>query len=66
MVSKEKVPFAFDFIEDNGQEGQKYFSVKLSINNKIVAKARATSKKKQKKKRHKEPILPFKKKFRKK
>ena len=43
---KEKVPFAFDFIEDNGQEGQKYFSVKLSINNKIIAKARATSKKK--------------------
>ena len=43
---KEKAPFAFDFIEDNGQEGQKYFSVKLSINNKIIAKARATSKKK--------------------
>ena len=43
---KEKVPFAFDFFEDNGQEGQKYFSVKLSINNKIIAKARATSKKK--------------------
>ena len=43
---KEKVPFAFDFIEDNGQAGQKYFSVKLSINNKIIAKARATSKKK--------------------
>ena len=43
---KEKIPFAFDFVEDNGMEGQKYFGVKLSINQKIVAKARATSKKK--------------------
>jgi len=43
---KEKKSFYFDFIEDNGVEGQKFFSVKLSIDNKVVARARATSKKK--------------------
>ena len=43
---KEKKSFHFDFIEDNGVEGQKFFSVKLFIDNKVIAKARATSKKK--------------------
>ncbi|WP_339888768.1 ribonuclease III [uncultured Flavobacterium sp.] len=43
---KEKKVFHFDFIEDNGIEGQKFFSVKLFIDDKVVAKARATSKKK--------------------
>ncbi|WP_339834635.1 ribonuclease III [uncultured Flavobacterium sp.] len=43
---KEKKVFHFDFIEDNGVEGQKFFSVKLFIDNKVVARARATSKKK--------------------
>lgn len=43
---KEKKSFNFDFFEDTGVEGQKFFSVKLSIDQKIVAKARATSKKK--------------------
>ena len=43
---KEKKSFAFEFVEDNGIEGQKYFGVKLLINQKIIAKARATSKKK--------------------
>ena len=43
---KEKKTFHFDFIEDNGIEGQKFFSVKLSIDQKVVARARATSKKK--------------------
>ena len=43
---KEKKAFHFDFIEDNGIEGQKFFSVKLSIDQKVVARARATSKKK--------------------
>ena len=43
---KEKKIFQFDFFEDTGIEGQKFFSVKLSIDRKIVAKARATSKKK--------------------
>ena len=43
---KEKKSIAFEFVEDNGIEGQKYFGVKLLINQKIIAKARATSKKK--------------------
>ncbi len=43
---KEKKTFAFEFVEDNGIEGQKYFGVKLLIDRKIIAKARATSKKK--------------------
>ena len=43
---KEKKTFHFDFIEDNGVEGQKFFSVKLFIEEKVVARARATSKKK--------------------
>ncbi len=43
---KEKFSFSFDFVEDNGIEGQKYFGVKLTINQKVIAKARATSKKK--------------------
>ena len=43
---KEKKHFHFDIFEDNGIDGQKYFGVKLSIDEKIIAKARATSKKK--------------------
>ena len=43
---KEKMSFFFDFVEDNGIEGQKYFGVKLLIDQKIIARARATSKKK--------------------
>ncbi|MGV9002695.1 ribonuclease III [Flavobacterium sp.] len=43
---KEKKPFSYETYDDNGNDGQKYFGVKLSIDNKVVAKARATSKKK--------------------
>ena len=43
---KEKKTFNYDVFDDNGIEGQKYFGVKLSIDSKIIAKARATSKKK--------------------
>lgn len=43
---KEKKSFHYDVFEDNGIDSQKYFGVKLSIDNKVVAKARATSKKK--------------------
>lgn len=43
---KEKKTFHYDVFEDNGNEGVKYFGVKLKIDNKIVARARATSKKK--------------------
>jgi ribonuclease-3 len=43
---KEKRPFHYEVFDDNGNDGQRYFGVKLSIDNKIIAKARATSKKK--------------------
>ena len=43
---KEKKIFHFDTFDDNGNDGQKYFGVKLSIDDKVVAKSRATSKKK--------------------
>lgn len=43
---KEKKSFLFDIFEDNGVENQKYFGVKLVIDGKVIAKGRATSKKK--------------------
>ena len=43
---KEKKQFTFEFFDDNGINNQKYFGVKLSINDKVIAKSRATSKKK--------------------
>lgn len=43
---KEKIQFHFDVFEDNGNDNQKYFGVKLSFDNKVIAKSRATSKKK--------------------
>jgi ribonuclease-3 len=43
---KEKKHFQFESFEDNGNDIQKYFGVKLLIDNKIISKARATSKKK--------------------
>jgi len=43
---KEKKLFHFDIFDDNGNDGQRYFGVKLSIDDKVVAKSRATSKKK--------------------
>lgn len=43
---KEKLQFHFDIYEDDDAGKTKYFGVKLSIDNKVVAKARATSKKK--------------------
>ena len=43
---KEKKTFHYDVFDDNGIDGQKYFGVKLSIDTKVIAKARATSKKK--------------------
>jgi ribonuclease-3 len=43
---KEKKQFYYDIYDDNGNDGQKYFGVKLLIDNQIIAKARATSKKK--------------------
>lgn len=43
---KEKKSFKFEGVEDTGKEGQKYFAVKLFIDEKVVSKGRATSKKK--------------------
>ncbi|MDK2773144.1 MAG: ribonuclease III [Flavobacterium haoranii] len=43
---KEKKTFQFETFEDNGTEEQKYFGVKLYIDQKIIGRARATSKKK--------------------
>ena len=43
---KEKMNFNYEIFDDNGNDGQKHFAVKLSIDNKLIAKARATSKKK--------------------
>lgn len=43
---KEKKSFNYDVFDDNANDGQKYFGVKLSIDGKVIAKARATSKKK--------------------
>jgi ribonuclease-3 len=43
---KEKKEFLFDTYEDDGNDDLKHFAVKLYINKKLVAKARATSKKK--------------------
>ncbi|WP_291098466.1 MULTISPECIES: ribonuclease III [unclassified Flavobacterium] len=43
---KEKKQFHYDIFEDNAIDGQRLFGVKLSIDDKVIAKARATSKKK--------------------
>jgi ribonuclease-3 len=43
---KEKKTFEYQVYEDTGNDELKHFSVKLLINNKVRAKARATSKKK--------------------
>jgi ribonuclease-3 len=43
---KEKKTFHYDIYEDNGIDGTRFFGVKLSIDGKVISKARATSKKK--------------------
>ncbi len=43
---KEKKLFNFEVFDDNGIDNQRYFGVKLSIDGKVIAKSRATSKKK--------------------
>jgi ribonuclease III len=43
---KEKKEFDFEVYEDTGNDELKHFAVKLRINDRVVAKARATSKKK--------------------
>jgi len=43
---KQKKQFDFDVYEDTGKDALKHFAVKLSIGDQVMAKARATSKKK--------------------
>ena len=43
---KEKKSFNFEVYDDTGNDEIRHFAVKLSINDKIISKARATSKKK--------------------
>jgi len=43
---KEKKSFHYHVFEDNGIGGERLFGVRLSIDDKVIAKARATSKKK--------------------
>jgi ribonuclease-3 len=63
---KEKKPFHYDIYEDNGNEGQKHFGVKLSIDGRIVARARATSKKKAEEKASQRAFFAFQEKINKK
>ena len=56
---KEKNTFDYDVFEDTGNDALKHFSVKLSINEKVVAKARATSKKKAEEKASKRAFFAF-------
>ena len=56
---KEKKTFDYNVYDDTGNDNIKHFSVKLSIDNKIVAKARATSKKKAEEKASKRAFFAF-------
>ncbi len=56
---KEKKTFNYNVYEDTGNDDVKHFSVKLSINNKVIAKARATSKKKAEEKASKRAFFAF-------
>jgi ribonuclease-3 len=63
---KEKKSFYYELYEDNGTEGQKHFGVKLKIDGRIVAKARATSKKKAEEKASQRAFFAFQEKINKK
>ncbi|MBP0905649.1 ribonuclease III [Mariniflexile gromovii] len=56
---KEKRTFGYHVYEDTGNDEVRHFSVKLSIDNKVVAKARATSKKKAEEKASKRAFFVF-------
>ncbi len=56
---KEKNTFDYEIYEDTGNDELKHFSVKLSINDKVVSKARATSKKKAEEKASKRAFFAF-------
>lgn len=56
---KEKKTFNYNVYEDSGNDDVRHFSVKLSVDNKIVSKARATSKKKAEEKASKRAFFVF-------
>ena len=56
---KEKKPFYYHVYEDTGNDTLRHFSVKLSIDGKVIAKARATSKKKAEEKASKRAFFAF-------
>ncbi|WP_431132862.1 ribonuclease III [Psychroserpens mesophilus] len=56
---KEKKPFDYNVYEDTGNDDLKHFSVKLSIDDKVVSKARATSKKKAEEKASRRAFFAF-------
>lgn len=56
---KEKKTFGYNVYEDTGNDEVRHFSVKLSIDNKVIAKARATSKKKAEEKASKRAFFVF-------
>lgn len=56
---KEKKTFYYDVYEDTGNDDIKHFSVKLHIDDKVVSKARATSKKKAEEKASKRAYFVF-------
>ena len=56
---KEKKAFDYNVYEDTGNDDLKHFSVKLSIDEKVIAKARATSKKKAEEKASKRAFFAF-------
>ncbi|HSN48003.1 MAG TPA: ribonuclease III [Flavobacterium sp.] len=60
---KEKKQFHFDIFEDNEISGERLFGVRLSIDDKVIAKARATSKKKAEEKASQRAYFAFQKKI---
>ncbi|WP_282122834.1 ribonuclease III [Algibacter mikhailovii] len=56
---KEKKTFNYNVYEDTGNDDVKHFSVKLSIDDKVIAKGRATSKKKAEEKASKRAFFAF-------
>ena len=56
---KEKKTFNYNVYEDTGNDELRHFSVKLTVNNKLIAKARATSKKKAEEKASKRAFFAF-------
>ena len=56
---KEKKVFDYHVYEDTGNDDVRHFSVKLSIDQKVIAKARATSKKKAEEKASKRAFFAF-------